>query len=331
MEPVHKPKSPILAGIAIAAITVLYFALLGTSEYPEPGDNLTYDIKDYIELDHIDTRFEEHEPIVPSIESPRAMLAANEKIYVAGTNALVTLDSQGNELDRFEIAGEPSAITVAPEGDLILAMNDHIEVYGPNGDLLAKWDPYNVKSFITSVAADEDTVYVADAGNRFVLQYDREGNFETRIGEKDEKKDVPGIEVPSPYLDLALNDEGHLWVVNPGELGLERYRKGGEIVTAWYRPSFELDGFTGCCNPTQIAFAPDGKLITCEKGLVRVKVYDVTSGEFLELVVGSREFPKEQSVRDIAVAQDGRILILDPRSDTIRVFALKGESDGQAA
>ena len=123
------------------------------------------------------------------------------------------------------------------------------------------------------------------------------------------------------------NDEGHLWVVNPGKLGLERYRPTGEIVTSWYHPNLQLEGFSGCCNPTQIDFAPDGRLITGEKGLVRVKAYEVTMGKFEELVAGSKLFPKEQSLRDLAVDARGRILLLDPRSDTVRVFVLNEDTE----
>ena len=131
--------------------------------------------------------------------------------------------------------------------------------------------------------------------------------------------------MPIPYLDLAINYYFHLWVVNPGELGLERYRAEGDIVTSWYHPNLRLEGFSGCCNPTQIAFTPEGKLITAEKGLVRIKSYEVTMGKFEELIAGSRLFPKEASLRDLTVDAKGRILALDPRSDTVRIFAMKQE------
>ena len=199
----------------------------------------------------------------------------------------------------------------------------------PDGTISARWEKLDARAYITSIAVLDEDVFVADAGNRVVLRYDREGALQGRIGEKNEDVDIPGIEVPSPYLDLAINADGDLWVVNPGRLGLERYRPDGSIVTSWYRPNLRLEGFSGCCNPTHIAFDSAGRLVTAEKGLVRVKKYEVTLGEYEELVAGSKNFPREQSLRDLVVDARDRILLLDPRSDTIRIFEQKDDNHGQ--
>ena len=108
--------------------------------------------------------------------------------------------------------------------------------------------------------------------------------------------------------------------MNPGKLGLERYQSNGDIVTSWYRPSLELDGFSGCCNPTQIAFNSKGRLVTCEKGLVRVKIYEVTAGTFEELVVGSQAFKVPQYVSDMVVDSRDRVLVLDSVQKSVRIF-----------
>ena len=73
----------------------------------------------------------------------------------------------------------------------------------------------------------------------------------------------------------------------------------------------------------------DGRLLTAEKGLVRVKLYDVTDGEYQELVAGSKLFPREQSLKDIAVDKQDRILLLDPRINAVRIFDEKENVDGQ--
>lgn len=324
-ETVRKPNHPWLVAVVIAIIGVTYFALLGTADYDDPGENLQYDITSYIEIDRIPTNYEELDSIDPKIDTPRALYVEGETLFVAGNGEVVEFDANDTEVRRFTIDGEAMCMTRNEDGEFFLVFRDHVKTYSAEGEMIARWDPYNERSHITSIDEYEGTVYLGDVGNRCVLQYDDQGNFETRIGEKNPDMDIPGIEVPSPYLDLAVNDEGHLWVVNPGELGLERYRKGGEIVTGWYKPSFELDGFSGCCNPTHIAFTPEGKLITAEKGLMRIKQFEVTAGMYEELVAGSALFPKEDGARDIAVDANGRILILDPRSDTVRVFVSKGD------
>jgi hypothetical protein len=72
-------------------------------------------------------------------------------------------------------------------------------------------------------------------------------------------------------------------------------------------------------------------LVTGEKGLKRVKIYDIIGEEYLELVVGSRHFTREQSVRDLAVDSKGRILVLDPAENSIRIFEAKEQTDEQTA
>lgn len=329
-ESVRRANHPWMVGVCVAAIAAAYFFLLGNSDFPEPGPNLTYDIETYAKLDEVETRYEETGLIVPDLEEPEALaIGPGGRLYVAGLNAVAVFGEDDTEIARFNTNGAAKCIAVAQDGTVFLGFSKHVEVVGKDGAVQAVWPDIDPRAYLTSIAVLEDDVYVADAGNRVVYRFDREGSLLARIGEANPAEDIPGIEVPSPYLDLALNDEGDLWVVNPGQLGLERYRSDGSIVTSWYKPSVvKLEGFSGCCNPTHIAFSNDGKLITSEKGLVRIKVYDVTSGEFEELVAGSKLFPREQSLKDLVVDAGNRILVLDPRKNAIRIFERKEDDHG---
>lgn len=328
-ESVREIKHPWMAGVVVAAIAGAYFFFLGTSKYPEPGANLQYDIKQYTDIDDIETRWEEVDQFaVDGLEAPHGMAMHEGRLYVAGTDAVAVLDESGAELNRFAFEGEPNCIGVAPDGTMFVGLANEVQVLHADGTVGGRWSDFVDRSFLTSIAVTEDDVYIADAGKHVVYRYNWDGERKEEIGRKDDDRDIPGINVPSPYLDLAINDEGHLWVVNPGELGLERYRRNGDIVTSWYHPTLELHGFSGCCNPTQIAFDNEGNLITGEKGLVRLKVYEVTAGTFEELIVGHKFFPKAQSLRDLVVDSQNRVMVLEPQSDLIRVFALKESADG---
>ncbi len=77
-----------------------------------------------------------------------------------------------------------------------------------------------------------------------------------------------------------------------------------------------LGDFFGCCNPAHLAIMPDGRFITSEKGVPRVKVYSDT-GEFQQAVAGPSELgvsasalvdargDQTERVFDVAVARDG--------------------------
>jgi len=333
-ESVRETKHPWMAGIAIAAIAGAYFFFLGTSKYPEPGANLQYDITRYTEVDNIETRWEEVDEISLDLDTPSGMAVQGDRLLVAGTNAISELDARHKEVARYTFEGEPNCLAIAPDGTMFVAMPNEVQVLNADGSEGDRWTDFSNRSFLTSIVATEKDVFVADAGKHVVYRYNMDGERKSEIGRRDDEKDIPGIQVPSPYLDLAVNDEGHLWIVNPGKLGLERYRTNGDFVTSWYHPTLELNGFSGCCNPTQIAFDQSGNLVTGEKGLVRLKKYEVTAGDFQELIVGHKSFPKaksvakEKSLRDLVVDAEDRILALDPRTNTIRVFVMKEDANG---
>lgn len=328
-EGVHQPKSGWLVGVAVVGIGVAYFFFLGASDFPEPGANIEYDLKAFEDLDKVETKFVEKDPIPLDVPSPHALAVSHDKLYVGGKDMIVVYGPDDRVLSRHAISGTPNCLAVSPDGEVYVGLRNSVLVLDTNGDKKAEWTDFTPRSFLTAIAVKGPDVYVADAGKRVVSRFDQNGALQARIGEKDEAKDVPGLEVPSPYLDLAINGDGDLWVVNPGKLGLERYEPDGTIVTSWYHPSvLKLEGFPGCCNPTHIAFTSKGELVTCEKGLVRVKMYEVTSGEFGGLVAGSALFPREQSVRDLAVDSRDRILVLDPQRNAVRVFARKEDDHG---
>lgn len=255
------------------------------------------------------------------------------RIYVAGEDAVLMLDTDGQELDRHGVDGAPTAMAVTEDGGLLLALRDHVTVVAPSGEAKA-WDTLGEKAYLTSIAARDGEVYVADAGRRQVLRYDENGEVLGRIGAQSETQDLgaPGFIVPSACFDLAFDPQGALWVVNPGRHGLENYRPDGTLTSSWYRPSMKPEGFCGCCNPTHIAFRHDCMLITAEKGIVRVKVYrpDQT---MLGFVAGPASFgvapgnpfaeDVEAPIADLAIDAQDRILVLDNKHGVVRVFEEK--------
>jgi hypothetical protein len=113
--------------------------------------------------------------------------------------------------------------------------------------------------------------------------------------------------------------------VDPGRHRICAFTDGGDLEITWGEPSFELEGFSGCCNPSHLAMLPDGRFVTSEKGIPRVKVYDV-DGTFLTVVVGPDGLETEMEPCDVATDSRGRILVLD--GGTVRVFEPKGGSAG---
>ncbi|HUW57894.1 MAG TPA: hypothetical protein VMZ92_14735, partial [Planctomycetota bacterium] len=65
----------------------------------------------------------------------------------------------------------------------------------------------------------------------------------------------------------------------------------------------------------------DGNIVTAEKGLPRVKVYDPT-GKLLAYISQRDYFPKEAKGMDLAADSKGRIYVLEPFGGVVMVFEI---------
>jgi hypothetical protein len=91
------------------------------------------------------------------------------------------------------------------------------------------------------------------------------------------------------------------------------------------------EDFVGCCNPVNLASTPDGKVVTGEKMVARVKVYE-PDGKLLA-VIGPENFDPNCIHIHLAVDSKGRILAADPVRRQVNIFSLvaKGGSDKRSS
>lgn len=247
--------------------------------------------------------------------TPRGLASLPDgTVLVAGDRALLALDRQGVVKARYPVEGEPTCVAVGAAGRYLVGAGDHVEVIDPAGDGPPRLWPYlGPQAIITSIAAAGPHVFVADAGNRAVLRFDAGGQLTGRIG--------GGYTVPSPYFDLASQADGTLWVVDPGRHRLLHYSPDGKLLGSWGAHSTRPEGFLGCCNPAHLALMPCGSLVTSEKGLLRVKVFE-PEGKLAALVALPADFPAAEASLDLATrrAGGGEILVLVPGERSVRVY-----------
>ena len=306
--------------IAVAVIAILYSWDKSGKVQENPYQ---YDIDRFKNIRAELIKYEESQQIKIELKTPYAVAVdRDDKIYVAGDSTLLIYNNEGHAVSHIALNEEVKCIAVGPDNLIYLGLVNHIEVYEKSGQKISTWKYLNNKAIITSIAATENDIFIADAGNKVVLRYNLSGTLLRRIGEKDEAKDIPGFVVPSPYFDLAIGYEGYLWVVNPGRHALENYTFSGELRSSWERSSMDIEGFSGCCNPTHIAMLANGSFVTSEKGLVRVKIHN-QMGNFKEVVAGPKYFAEDAVGLDLAVDSIGRILVLDPKAGVVRIFTKK--------
>lgn len=241
------------------------------------------------------------------------------RIYVAGDYAIRVCLGDGTHKLDIRTDAKPFCLAVGLDGTIYAGMQDHVEVFDPGGRRTAVWGSQNKRACFTSIAVESGRIWVADAGNRAVLRYGRSGRLAQAIAEKDPAKHVPGLIVPSPYVDVSRAGDGAVWVSDPGRHQLELYASDGALKRSWGKTSFAIDGFSGCCNPTHFALLPGGGFVTSEKGIPRVKAYR-PDGTFDCVVAGRESFAPDVTGLDLAVGPGGRVLVLDPARRTVRFF-----------
>jgi hypothetical protein len=338
--------------IVVLATAVGVWAVLRMDRSGEAGSGLAeraeYKIEQYSKIDPALIRYSQQSEIATGMSEARAVaVGPADRIYVAGDKAIHLYELDGTLIGKTELEHEPTCLAVgasdhAMPRSVYVGMKDHVEVLNPEQQVEAAWDPVQGKAQLTSIAVAKEDVFVADAGNRVVLRYDTGGSLLGRIGERDKEHGIAGLVIPSPFFDVAVAPDDLLWVVNPGATRLEAYSSDGRIELFWGEGGAGIEAFFGCCNPANFTILSDGRFVTAEKGLLRVKVYTadgqldcfVAGPEQLEDPTGNSQggrFDHENKALDVACDSKDRIVILDLTTSKLRIYEPKQDAPAQEA
>jgi hypothetical protein len=294
-----------------------------------------YDVSRYLTTDPALIRYTEKASFTSPKSGARGLaLGTDGHLWIASGNTILELSPDGTVLSEFSTAQEVRCLTFS--GDrLYAAFKDQVVMFDRQGTQLALWDPAGGKAYFTGITAGANDVFVADAGQRIIHRYDKSGKALNRIGTRDKERSVPGFIVPSPFFSVALGSDGLLRATNPGRHRVELYTPAGDLELAWGKPGAAIENFCGCCNPIDLALLTDGRTVTFEKGIPRVKVYSAT-GEFESVVAGPEAFAENAKVcgpndctlggMDGAADAEGRVLILDFVTGKVSVMQPKEDA-----
>ncbi len=322
----------VFVAIAIAVVAIVRLDTTG-KKGSGLGKEFIYDVKDLAKIDPNLILYEETGAIGTGFKVARGIAVGFDgHVYVAGDKSIRVVFGSHWLPDDIKLADMPMCLTVTGDGKIYVGFKDHVEIYDGQGKRLATWQSLGDDAVLTSIAVSKNDVFVADAGNRIVVHYDTAGKLINRIGARDKDKNIPGFVVPSPYFDLAVARDGLLRVTNPGNHRIEAYTFEGDLEFSWGQFSAGVKGFCGCCNPVNFAILQDESFVTCEKGLVRIKIYD-PAGVFVGAVAGPEQLVQEGTSRicetaaecqtgsfDVAVDTRGRIFVLDTIKNVVRIF-----------
>ena len=305
------------------------------------GGAPSLDLDKYATVDPALMQYTEIGKIQTGFRSMRGIAVDPEnRILVAGDRSIKVFGEDAEFLRQIELGAAPRCLPVSEEGVLYVGLKDRVEVYDQSGTQQARWHDLGANAVLTSIAVSGDDVFLANAGQREILRYTRSAKQVLHFGKKDPSRNMPGFVVPSPYFDLAIGQDGLLKVANPGRHRMEAYTLEGDFELSWGEASMGIEGFCGCCNPVNFALLPDGRIVTSEKGLPRIKVYEA-NGSFSGVVAAPRDFEANQQACcgsaeaseptgdvsncqsggiDLATDARGRVLALDPVEQVVRIF-----------
>ncbi|QDV41794.1 hypothetical protein Enr13x_16370 [Stieleria neptunia] len=336
MRFLNEHRGMLVTAVIAIAVGIASYAVVSSDPLAQRSrGSFTIDYSSVYEVDSDLIQFRQTEEIKVQMDEVRGIcVGPADKLYIAGDQAVAVYSQDGVELATIRTDGEPSCVAIGNDqhvspGRIYVGAGDRIEVFEPDGSRVGTWSVPDDNAILASIAVAANDVFVADAANRVVLRFDLAGKLVSVIGKPDDGGRT--FNVPNTYFDIAIGSEGRLHVANPGALRIETYTFDGAMEVRWGEPGAAIDRFFGCCNPSYFAVLPGGEIVTSEKGIPRIKVYS-EFGEFRSVVAGPSMLGVAQSelgdpravqaeaVFDVATDSRGRILVLDPRRKSVRVF-----------
>lgn len=265
------------AGVAGAGMISLGLPILaGCGQGDGVPESYRFDIAEAVAIDPAKIRWEQIEERDLGFINASDAVMLGSTIVVAQEQSVHLLGLVDGEKQTLPMPGKVTALE-AQGKRLFVALKSYVQLWEQKGVSQILPD-LGEQAYITSMTKAGEDLYIADAGRRKVLRY----RGDDLVWELDD------FLVPSPYFDVAFHD-GLLWVANTGKHTLEAYDSAGEQKQSFGSTGMKLDQFCGCCNPCHFLMLSDGRFVTAEKGLHRVKVLK-PDGSLDGAVAGAEHF-----------------------------------------
>lgn len=235
-------------------------------------------------------------------------------LYAAGDAEIEVFDAAGQLKQRWTASAPAHSVALAQDGTVYVGQEGRIGIFDPAGKPLREWRNPELLGRVTAIGFIKDGVLAADAAGRAIRRFDPNGKFRNHIG-KDNP--VKGFLIPNGVLDFGVDAHGVIHAANPGKHRVERYSPAGELLGHIGRfDGNDPAGFTGCCNPTNVAVSD--RIYVTEKAVPRAKAYDF-SGKLLS-VIAADVFDVNVKNMSIAAGPRGRVYVVDTVKLAILAF-----------
>jgi hypothetical protein len=203
----------------------------------------------------------------------------DNKIYAALSDRVSIFDLSGIHQLDFMIEPDIRDIVVH-NASMYLLYPANIDVYSLYGQKIGGWEACSSNSDYCALTVTNDYVFVTDAENKDICQYDKQGQLVRFI------KSPHGFIIPSYSFDIIhINDT--LYCSNSGRHKIESYTSDGTFITSFGVTGTQAGAFAGCCNPIYLEKSSNGHILTSEKGNPRISSYG-KDGKFHAILFNSK-------------------------------------------
>lgn len=192
--------------------------------------------------------------------------------------------------------GAPDDVAFTPSGQIVTTLTDKAVFFDASGNRTGQFTTQSSGGYVT--AAPDGTLYVSNFVDNKVEVYDAAGNPKDQLVGSSGYHFAPG--------GLAVHPStGQLWIANPVRDEVLRVSPNAPAIVGTGTGSGQLDA------PWAVAYGNDSMYVV-DRSNDRIQKFDATSGAFRGLW-GQEGFAPGQfrSPVDVAVAPDGRVLVLD--------------------
>lgn len=230
------------------------------------------------------------------------------RLYVAGDAEIKVFDATGLLVRRWNTAIPPFAVAVAADGSVWAGQTGQVEIFDPTGNRIRTWGDIEHMGCVTSIGFFTDSILIGDSRKRCLFRFDAAGKYRNAIGNDNP---LGGLHIPNGIVDFGIDPQGVVHVANPGRHRVERYSMEGKLLGHMGKfTGSDPTGFSGCCNPTNVAIIGPDRLCVTEKAGPRAKIYDY-SGKLLTMIE-SPDFDPRTKNMDVVADPRGHIFVSDP-------------------
>lgn len=295
-----KPKIRNLIMSVVLLILILFFIYRVISYLHLPTESSVEEV----EITYPDTTHQlDRDMLLPISDAKSITTDRDGTFYILGSNNLLIYSDTMQMRDEIPLSDSPQVVKYITDMGLIIAFEDSVNLLDKSGTFIERLWTMDRVSGITSLEAVDNYLFLLDVLNRRVIRLDLLSRDVKSFYRYDGKRFI----IPSPYFEIVKSLGSTMWITDPGRHRVIQFDTDLNILSQFGEGSFTLEGFVGCCNPSNISLTKEGNIITAEKGEKRIKLYSY-SGKYLGLI--ERLHSDEREITDLLIDRDDNIHIL---------------------